>query len=230
MLLALDRWAGQQVAIKFIPIGPDFKEASIRRELTNQAMCSGHPHIVQLLVPPPPPPPGVAHLLLNPSVSAPKRAGGCRRGRATLVTLASVAVAPGAQQSIGGLLVHWQGDARGAGRPPPPPLRTCGASWRQSQSGCSPAVLLKLHTRLAAGGQDVFNLPEHLAIVMEFANCSDLAAFISSYVTRHVSSPPPPPPPPTHTHTHAHAPSVDLHCLTQCVSHEHMLRRTLAHI
>jgi len=81
VLLALDRQTGQQVAIKFIPTGAAFKEASIQRELTNQAMCSGHPHIVQLL--------------------------------------------------------------------------------------------------------DVFALPDYLAIVMEFANCSDLAAFISSYVTRH---------------------------------------------
>lgn len=52
VLLALDRQTGQQVAIKFIPTGAAFKEASIQRELTNQAMCSGHPHIVQLLVRP----------------------------------------------------------------------------------------------------------------------------------------------------------------------------------
>ncbi len=77
MLLALDRQVGRQVAIKFIPIGPDFKEASIRRELANQAMCSGHPHIVQLLVRSRASPP----LLLNPSAGAQKRAGGGRRGR-----------------------------------------------------------------------------------------------------------------------------------------------------
>ena len=34
--------------------------------------------------------------------------------------------------------------------------------------------------------QDVFTLPKYLAIVMEHANCSDLASFIASYVTRHV--------------------------------------------
>ena len=34
--------------------------------------------------------------------------------------------------------------------------------------------------------QDVFALPEHLAIVMEYADCGNLAEFISSYVCTHV--------------------------------------------
>lgn len=50
VLLALDRVTMQQVAVKCIPTGPSFKVASVQRELTNQAMCSSHPHIVQILV------------------------------------------------------------------------------------------------------------------------------------------------------------------------------------
>lgn len=48
--LCEDLHTGQQMAIKFIPRGPDFNVAAVRSELANQHLCRGHPHIVQLLV------------------------------------------------------------------------------------------------------------------------------------------------------------------------------------
>jgi len=46
--LALDMDTGNQVAIKFIPRGPNMQTKSILRELLNQRLCLQHPHIVQL--------------------------------------------------------------------------------------------------------------------------------------------------------------------------------------
>ena len=50
--LAVDAHTGQHVAIKFVARGDSFSHTSITRELFNQRLCSGHPHIVQILVRP----------------------------------------------------------------------------------------------------------------------------------------------------------------------------------
>lgn len=50
VLLCEDQRDGLQVAVKLIPRGPEFSAAAVRRELTNQCLCRGHPHIIQLLV------------------------------------------------------------------------------------------------------------------------------------------------------------------------------------
>jgi serine/threonine protein kinase len=48
--LAIDLHTGEHVAIKFVERGDSFSHTSITRELFNQRLCSGHPHIVQILV------------------------------------------------------------------------------------------------------------------------------------------------------------------------------------
>ncbi len=48
--LAVDMHTGEHVAVKFIARGEGFSHSSIQRELFNQRMCAGHPHIVQILV------------------------------------------------------------------------------------------------------------------------------------------------------------------------------------
>lgn len=50
MQLAIDLHTGEHVAIKFVERGDSFSHTSITRELFNQRLCSGHPHIVQILV------------------------------------------------------------------------------------------------------------------------------------------------------------------------------------
>ena len=50
MQLAVDLHTGEHVAIKFVERGDSFSHTSITRELFNQRLCSGHPHIVQILV------------------------------------------------------------------------------------------------------------------------------------------------------------------------------------
>lgn len=50
MQLAMDLHSGEHVAIKFVARGDSFSHTSITRELFNQRLCSGHPHIVQILV------------------------------------------------------------------------------------------------------------------------------------------------------------------------------------
>ena len=48
--LAVEVATGRQVAIKQIPVGPCFKAEAVLRELENQQLCRGHPHIIQLQV------------------------------------------------------------------------------------------------------------------------------------------------------------------------------------
>lgn len=46
----MDMHTGEHVAVKFVARGDGFPQQSITRELFNQRLCSGHPHIVQILV------------------------------------------------------------------------------------------------------------------------------------------------------------------------------------
>ena len=48
--LAVEVATGQRVAIKQIPVRPRFRAAAVLRELENQRLCRGHPHIIQLQV------------------------------------------------------------------------------------------------------------------------------------------------------------------------------------
>ena len=50
VVLCIDVHTGEHVAVKLVLRGPNFSHQSISRELFNQGLCTGHPHIVQILV------------------------------------------------------------------------------------------------------------------------------------------------------------------------------------
>ena len=50
VFMALETASGRQVAIKRIPLRPRFRADAVLRELENQQLCRGHPHIIQLQV------------------------------------------------------------------------------------------------------------------------------------------------------------------------------------